>query len=267
MAEFFYWRYRLRLAGAGSLNAATPGAEIEGALLRDRKGGHACLQPWPSLGQGSLDHALEQLRQGAGSTLLAAAQRCMALDGAARAAGIELFDGKSIPRSHLSVPDWAGIPWLEEKFSEGFRIFKLKCGRDLPAEAARIDQLCRHFGEPLQLRLDFNECLDPAGVRELVDWLGTRLSQVEFIEDPMPFDERRWAELSAELPVDLAVDRAGSEARGGFQVKVIKPAWESVQDCPTRAVFTSAMDSTRSDSYLPPTRQLSTRGNWRLAAC
>ena len=49
MREFFYWRYRLKLAGAGDLNAVTAGGEVEGALLRHRDGGHACLQPWPTL--------------------------------------------------------------------------------------------------------------------------------------------------------------------------------------------------------------------------
>ncbi|MGI9239805.1 MAG: enolase C-terminal domain-like protein [Verrucomicrobiales bacterium] len=242
MAEFFYWRYLLRLAGAGGLNAQTPDGEIEGVLLRDQAGGHACLQPWPSLGQGSLEQNLALLRDGGDSGLLAAAKRCLAMDGEARAAGIALFDGKSVPPSHLSVPPWADISWLDENFSSGFTLFKLKCGRDLLAEGSRIEQLCRHFGDSLRLRLDFNGCLEPEGLRQFVGLLGHRLAQVDFIEDPLPYEERVWGELSDALSVDLAVDQAGASAQGGFKFRVFKPAWEPAPDSSACVVTTSAMD-------------------------
>ena len=243
MSDYFYWRYRLKLAGPGKLNAATPTAEIEGALLRDRDGGHACLQPWPSLGQGDLDRSLRLLREGGDSDLLHAARRCLALDGAARASGRGGFEGKLIPPSHLSTPDWADLDWLEEKFSAGFRVFKLKCGRDIGTEAARIERLCTRFGSSLSLRLDFNECLDLAGFREFVEMLGSRVGQIDFVEDPIAYQPEIWQELSAGLPFDLALDHAAPATCGGFQVRVVKPAWGDVPSGDGRVVFTAAMDA------------------------
>lgn len=242
MSDYFYWRYRLRLAGPGSLNAVTRASEVEGALLRDQGGGHACLQPWPSLGQGDLDCSLALLRDGGDSDLLRAVRRCLALDGAARAAGIGLFEGKSIPPSHLSVPDWADLAWLEAKFSAGFTYFKLKCGRDFGAAASRVDHLCAHFGGALRLRLDFNQCLDLVGFRALVDLLGKRSEQIDFIEDPIAYQPDIWRKLSGELPFDLALDHPGTEAIDGFQVRVIKPAWGDTAQGGVREVFTTAMD-------------------------
>ena len=242
MSEYFHWRYVLKLAGSGDLNARTPGGEIEGALLRHRDGGHACLQPWETFGQGNLDESLGLLRDGGGSDLLSSCRRCVALDGAARASGEALLKGEIMPRSHLTVPDWADFGWLEEKKSVGFDLFKLKCAPDFAAEARRIRELASHFGGDLRLRLDFNECLDLAGFREFVTLLGATLDSIDFIEDPLPYDAELWGELSADLPFDLAVDRANDEAQDGFSVRVVKPAWEQAADWAGRTVFTSAMD-------------------------
>ncbi|MFT4547730.1 MAG: O-succinylbenzoate synthase [Verrucomicrobiales bacterium] len=242
MSEYFYWRYRLKLAGGGKLNAQTPAGEIEGALLRDRLGGHACLQPWEGLGQGDLDASLAVLKAGGESGLLASCRRCMALDGTARAAGIDLFVDKMIPRSHLTVPNWADFAWLEEKKSAGFNLFKLKCGVDLKAEARRITGLLDRFEPPLKLRLDFNECLDLAGLFTFVSLLGKNAERLDFVEDPVPYDPEVWQQLTRQLPFDLAVDQAGSRASDGFAVRVVKPAWEEIPTRPGRIVFTSAMD-------------------------
>ena len=242
MSEHFYWPYRLELAHGGKLNARTANSGIDGALVRHRDGGVACLQPWPTLGQGILEESLNLLRDGGSSDLVAACRRCIALDGAARAAGKSLFEGKTVPQSHLTVPDWADLPWLEKKKSAGFIIFKLKCGPDLGAEVHRIAAICEHFGTGLRLRLDFNESLDAEGFREFVGMLGNYLPQVEFFEDPVPFDPSLWAELAAELNVDLAVDRAADPAESGFAVRVLKPAWGAVRELPETTMFTSAMD-------------------------
>lgn len=243
MAEYFYWHYRLRLAGPGKLNARTPTSEIEGALLRHRDGGHACLQPWPTLGQGDLQASLRLLRDGGDSDLLARCRHCIALDGAARAAGKCLFAGKSVPPSHLTVPDWAGFAFLEEKVAAGFRLFKLKCGPDIEREAGRIHALLRHFGGAIRLRLDFNECLDPGTLRGFVEMLGNARRRIDFIEDPLRYEASVWRDLSAEIPIDLAVDRAAARAVDGFAVRVVKPAWEAVPvGGSERLVITSAMD-------------------------
>ena len=76
----------------------------------------------------------------------------------------------------------------------------------------------------------------------MVDLLGDAVAAIDFIEDPVPYDCEIWQALSAELPVDLAVDRAGSQAGTGAAVRVLKPAWEEVLQDPLRTVVTSAMD-------------------------
>ena len=243
MGDYFYWRYRLKLAGPGDLNPVTPGGEIEGVLLRHRDGGHACLQPWPSLGHADLDHQMALLRDGGDSSLISSCRRCIGLDRAARADGRSVFSEITVPQSHLTVPDWAELGWLEEKFSSGHHIFKLKCGLDLAADSTRVRTLVERFGHGLILRIDFNESLEAPRYSDFLKSLGTAAAQVDFVEDPVPYDPPVWREIAAQTAVDLAVDRASTTAIDGFAVRIIKPAWEQIPaGSPGRKILTSAMD-------------------------
>jgi len=154
-----------------------------------------------------------------------------------------VFGEKLPPPSHLSLPDGVDFGWIEEKFTDGFQIFKLKGRTDIAKTAARALELIAHFGAHLKLRIDFNECLDSRAFREFIGLLGERSKQLDFVEDPVPYDGAIWKVMSEETGVELAVDRASESAREGYAIRVAKPAWEPRLEVQrSRVVFTSAMD-------------------------
>ena len=63
------------------------------------------MQPWPELGDSPLEYELDALREGSPMRLGARALKCIELDGAARAEGVSLFAGLSIPRSHATLTE------------------------------------------------------------------------------------------------------------------------------------------------------------------
>ncbi|MBR7109642.1 MAG: hypothetical protein IKC90_06350, partial [Akkermansia sp.] len=87
----------------GALSARAAAQPREGVLLRGDNGGYACLQSWPELGDSPLEYELDALREGSPLKLGARALKCIELDGAARAQGVSLFDGLTVPRSHATL--------------------------------------------------------------------------------------------------------------------------------------------------------------------
>ena len=97
-----YTPYTLYPIGAMSARAAAQ--PREGVLLRGDNGGYACLQPWTELGDSPLEYELDALRDGNPLRLGQRALKCIEVDGAARAAGVNLFAGLNVPRSHATLP-------------------------------------------------------------------------------------------------------------------------------------------------------------------
>ncbi len=242
----WYWHYRLK--SRRTLSSRSSRREFEGVLLRDAEGGHACLHPWPELGDPPLQKCLEDLAGARRWPIVRRALRCMEMDGAARSVDDPLFEDLEIPQSHATLPgrdETAAAAAVEA----GFAVAKLKCGLDPAADAAFLaDMAGRYPG--LRWRLDFNESGNAA---EIAEWLAgmpaeTR-SRIEFLEDPCEFSETKWKELHARTRVPLAVDREAAPNRAEAQVMVIKPAldepWllaEAAMGRGQRVVVTSYMD-------------------------
>ena len=213
----WYWHYRLK--SRRTLNARSSRRNFEGVLLRDAEGGHACLHPWPELGDPSLQKCLEDLAGPRRWPIVRRALRCMEMDGAARSV------------------------------EAGFTVAKLKCGLDLAADGAFLGRMAARF-PALKWRLDFNESGD-AG--ELAEWISAMPAEtrscIEFLEDPCEFSEAKWGELHRQTRVPLAVDREAAPNLANAQVMVIKPAldepWllaEAAMERGRRVVVTSYMD-------------------------
>ena len=242
----WYWHYRLK--SRRTLNARSSRREFEGVLLRDAEGGHACLHPWPELGDPSLQKCLEDLAGPRRWPIVRRALRCMEMDGAARSVEDALFEDLEVPLSHASLParDEAAVAAAVEA---GFTVAKLKCGLDLAADGAFLGRMAARF-PALKWRLDFNESGD-AG--ELAEWVSAMPAEtrscIEFLEDPCEFSEAKWGELHRQTRVPLAVDREAAPNLANAQVMVIKPAldepWllaEAAMERGRRVVVTSYMD-------------------------
>jgi O-succinylbenzoate synthase len=242
----WYWHYRLKSRKV--LNSRSSRREFEGVLLKDSEGGHACIHPWPELGDPPLAKCLEDLAGARSRSIVRRALRCLEMDGAARSVQDPLFDELEVPRSHatLVVRDKEDV---SQAVDAGFTVAKLKCGSNLPVERAFLNAMAAaHPG--LTWRLDFNES---GMAEELVDWLDEMPAEtrrcIEFLEDPCEYSETKWREIHRRTRVALAVDREAAPNCGEAQVVVIKPAidepWllaEAAQGNGQRVVVTSYMD-------------------------
>ena len=187
------------------------GGEREGALLRIDDG-FADVHPWPTLGDAVLDEQLALLARGELTPLTKAALHWAAIDGDARRRGVSLFDGLTIPLSH----------WPGADPPAGFDTVKIKGLPDVP--------------DRVRIRIDFNARLTPAEVIFVAAELPRE--RVDFLEDPCPYDERLWRELSAKTGLKFALDRF----EGVADVLVHKPALQIHFPRHDDVVVTSYMD-------------------------
>ncbi len=242
----WYWHYRLR--SRKNLNSRSTRREFEGVLLRDGEGGHACIHPWPELGDPTLQRCLEDLAGAKRWPIVRRALRCLEMDGAARSLKDPLFEELEVPLSHATLTG-CDDDEVFQAVQAGFTTAKLKCGNSPSAELAFLERMSTtHPG--LRWRLDFNETGD-------VDDLVARFtgmpeavrSRIDFLEDPCHFSGTKWRDLFLKTRLPLAVDRDAAPNCGDAQVIVIKPAidepWllaEAAQNHGQRVVVTSYMD-------------------------
>jgi len=201
---------------------------------------------------------------------LLASGRGMPCCAAAAAAALDgmLLDGEAAPATaapkRLAVAallpsGWAALDAAERAGELGFTTFKLKIGvGDIQAEQSLIDRLVGRLPDRAQLRLDANGGLDS---RAAARWLAAAEDwPVEFIEQPLPADERdELSRLAADHRVPVALDESVLTAddikrwrdRGWTGVFVVKPALSGRADelCaeiaadPAPFVFSSALET------------------------
>jgi O-succinylbenzoate synthase len=242
----WYWHYRLK--SRKDLNSRSTRRELEGVLLKDSEGGHACLQPWPELGDPTLAKCLEDLAGARRWPIVRRALRCLEMDGAARSVEDPLFEDLEVPASHATLVSRDELE-AGRAVELGFTVAKLKCGADLPGTGAFLNAMAKAYPS-LKWRLDFNES---GSADELAPWLNELPAEtrrvIEFIEDPCEYAETKWRDLHRKTRIHLAVDREAAPNAGEAQVMVIKPAidepWllaEAAQGRGQRVVVTSYMD-------------------------
>lgn len=185
--------HRYTLVPRRSLSAVAARGPREGALLR-AGAGFADVHPWPELGDAPLDEQLALLARGETTPLTRASLHFARIDADARARGVSLFEGLSIPESH-----WPGV-----EPPPGFDTVKLKDATVLP--------------EKVRLRIDFNGKLAPDEFLRIAATLPKE--RIDFIEDPVVYDAATWRALREATGLRLALDRFSGEA----DVLVHKPA-------------------------------------------
>ncbi len=250
----------------GSVAALAP---RKGSLLKiqfkDGKVGYADCFPWPELGDLPLTSQLDLLKKGHLTNLTRRSLFFAQMDSEARAAHTSLWNfgdkgdmGKrenreshigGIPPSHALLAHLKLLTpvLLESLASQGFTSIKLKLGSSNFREGARVlaqlGSLLRQYS--LKVRLDFNSALtgddveiffqelgqglDPGLNQKLNQKLKLAREQIDFIEDPTPYDSRLWSEIQKKWGVRLALDRMSEEIQshlvpGSFSLVVLKPA-------------------------------------------
>ena len=221
MAEdLWFWKYKLTTRQP--LNSKSMRREVEGVLLRIGEG-FACLQPWPELGDPTLERCLKDLQGARRWPLVRRAVRCASEDADARFIGDPLLEEIDVPDSH------ATLPWLDERIVEsavrqGFHCLKMKAGKDLKSESDFLTSMAAAHPS-LRWRLDFNEALEPTEAESFLMGVPENIRlRMDFVEDPCPYSETSWRELSKKVLVPLAVDREAAPLCSAAQVMVIKPA-------------------------------------------
>lgn len=183
-----------------------------GALIRVN-GGFADVHPWPELGDAPLDEQLALLAKGETTPLTRASLHWAGVDAETRARGVSLFEGLTIPESH----------WPGNEPPAGFDTIKIKGLMRVPQD--------------VRVRIDFNARLSAEEFLRVA--LSLPKTQIDFIEDPCPYDEEVWRELRERTGLRLALDRF----EGVADVLVHKPALQvSFPRFNGEIVVTSYMD-------------------------
>jgi O-succinylbenzoate synthase len=200
-----------QLEAKSSLNSRSQLSVREGALLKVcyRNGliGYADCHPWVELGDLPLKDQLNHLSRRQLTPITRCSLFFARLDAEARAQGISLLEDKAIPSSHFLISNlFACIDKdLEHLIQQGFTHVKIKLGRQLNQE---IDYLLNLFdGSSLKLRFDFNESLTEESFKVFLKAIEKIKNQVDFIEDPFPFDPYSWQKIQSNNQISLACDR------------------------------------------------------------
>src|SRR6185436_7313538 len=117
--------------------------------------------------------------------LTRASLRLARIDADARARGVSLFAGITIPESH----------WPGDDPPDAFDTVKLKGASSIPPR--------------VRLRIDFNATLTAAELIRIAQTLPKE--RIDFIEDPCPYDETIWRNLREQTGLRLALDRAATQ--------------------------------------------------------
>lgn len=241
------WISPYRLKSRGFLNSVSARREFAGVLIRVGDG-YGCIQPWPELGDPSLEKCLEDLKGRRFWPIVRRAMRCAEFDNAARTAEESLFEEMEVPISHATLVK-ADEEEVAAAVEAGFSVVKMKSGRDVSGEVDFLKEMAAQHPK-LKWRLDFNESLDPETAEGFLEALGepTRRN-IDFLEDITAFSETAWAGLWKKYRVPLAVDMEAAPHRKAAQVTVIKPAidepfllGEASAMNSQRVVMTSYMD-------------------------
>lgn len=224
----------------------------QGALLQvefeDGSVGYADCHPWEEFGDLPLKVQLELLESGRCTRLTARSIHYAKIDAEARAKKINVLQSCKIPASHyfISELDHSALEEAEKAWGEGFTTFKIKLGKELSKEEELIKSLARKFPE-MKLRLDFNSKLNRDQFISFLDKITSYRNNLDFVEDPFPFDYGAWRQIQETFEISLAADEHFKVAFGNpeaAKVLIMKPAVHCMKlvDGSQRLVVSSYLD-------------------------
>jgi o-succinylbenzoate synthase len=153
--------------------------------------GFSDLHPWPELGDGDLASHLKSIREVKPTPLVRRMFELAKMDGEARAAGRSLFTGFRVPLNHKLVPDFLSLTpeKLQGWYTEGYRVAKVKMGKNLVQETRHLYELLERGGRDWRWRLDFNGRLSAEEFSGWASFAGSLIPFVDGIEDPVALEE------------------------------------------------------------------------------
>lgn len=198
--------------------------------------GYADLHPWPELGDPRLEDILSTKSGNLWQAALANAQSDLHI----WQQNQNLLAEAETLKNHYwcSSPEDKGresvLQALAQAQSEGYQVAKLKCGKNPSLELKFLEDSLGVFKG--QWRLDMNASMSLTEARAFFGSCSQALKErIEFVEDPCPFSEGGWRELSATLP--LACDFEGAERSGlqkyPFKFRILKPSRMQPQEVQT----------------------------------
>lgn len=196
--------------------------------------GYSDLHPWPELGDITLAQQLTDFHQDKISPQIERSLELAQRDARARAQKVHLFSAGELLKNNflLPTPSQVNIALLEDIKNQNFTTLKLKVGKDRDAEVAAIE---RAAGLGFKVRLDFNAVGTPQSFEQFMSALSEAArTQIEYVEDPCPFDVDGWNRASqfARLALDNQYDKVPWQqlSQVPFDVIIIKPAKTSVSE-------------------------------------
>lgn len=245
--------HRYALESKGRLNSLTDKQGHKGVLFKvtfkNGEVGYSDCHPWPELGDFPVDLHLKLLKLGHLTRLTDRTLEFARIDARARAESKSLFVHSKIPLSHALLTDLDVYTdqQLEDLIHQGFQRIKVKVHKNGTIGLQRLLKLLR--GTLIKLRLDFNGKLTRGEFEAFLEKLGPSLSQIEFFEDPIPFNIGQWKELRKKYNISLACDRESIKAIGfreSADYIVVKPAVQKPEqffnDQTQKVVMTTYVD-------------------------
>lgn len=259
------FRYQSQFTGAGEQQT------LEGALFRaeDRPDESvACLQPWPGLGDPTLDQLLKELMNDSRSKMpqshrspdqhpLLRNALAALRDTSFKPDTLALYEQKQLQiPTHVLIQKDDSKEKIRTLLSEGVNRFKIKLRKEYDFCSGAFEHL-RDLQDQFffQIRFDANATTSKEEFLDCWKRLESLQSLVEFVEDPCPFDRDNWKSLE-ELGVPIANDRPlhfqkPEELTEDFPCKflVMKPVrhnlndWKQCfQNSGKKVVLTTALD-------------------------
>lgn len=188
----------------------------------DGSHGYADCHPWIEYGDLPLHEQLISLKNDHLTPLLKRSVYYAGIEAKARKTGTSVFENLALPKSHLQVK-------LGDDSSYPLQKVKLK--------ADQVETFLNWANPSILWRLDFNCSFTASECEEFLE-KACHL-QLDFIEDPFPYNSSDWVRLQLQFGVDFAEDfEEGVEA----QVAVCKPAVRMIPKSDKRRIVTSYLD-------------------------
>lgn len=165
------------------------------------------------------------------------------------------FFSKSFVESNVLMTDFDELlsPSTLERVPF-MKTIKLKGTKDFISIAAALNSFCKQLEDDdiLKLRIDFNSVLTHEQLVTFLDHLSEcALEKIEYLEDPMPWNQEQWEALTQRIP--LAADESLEqvvESKAKIPFLVVKPARLGVHKTKSvveksmdqKIIFTSSMD-------------------------
>ncbi|MCB0412926.1 MAG: hypothetical protein KDD50_01250 [Bdellovibrionales bacterium] len=212
--------------------------------------GFSDVHPWEEFGDESIEDQLAILKKyKAGeaplSKVLKRSLHFAQIDGQARKDRVSLIGDKvgEITNNYLvtELSSWSANQTLRV-VRDGFKIMKVKMGSDLQGDTALLKAFVTllkkgtsntyiGYSSALKIRLDFNSLISSD---DFIEWFGGvkewLYPNLDYIEDPFPYDQEDWDRVSQKFQITFALDRENRDFQqpvSNRHVIVVKPAVEN----------------------------------------